>query len=57
MGLIWIVAMHEPINNSGGVPGLLSADRDGRGQWLSAYCGSPGYEWVHGGGFAFAVSH
>src|SRR3989338_997685 len=36
MGLIWIVAMHEPINDSDGVPVLLYADRYGDGRWLHA---------------------
>lgn len=56
MGLIWIVAMHEPINNSVGGPRLLSASRGGSGQWLGACCVPPGAEWALGDGFAFAVS-
>ncbi|HEY4510707.1 MAG TPA: hypothetical protein VJJ73_02635 [Candidatus Paceibacterota bacterium] len=56
MGLTWIVAMHEPINDSGGDPVLLCADRDGGGCWLRAYCGKPGSRWDRGDGFAFAVS-
>ncbi len=50
MGLWWIVAMHEPINDSGGGPSLLSADRFDGGRWLRAYDGGPD------SGFAFAVS-
>ena len=56
MRLRYIVAMHEPINDSGGDPSLLRADRDGVGRWLSAYHGRPGDRWDRGGGFAFAVS-
>ncbi len=56
MGLTWIVTMHEPINDSDGVPGLLDASRDGDGRWLLACVGRPGYGWVRDGGFAFAVS-
>ncbi|MBI2024535.1 MAG: hypothetical protein HYT03_00370, partial [Candidatus Harrisonbacteria bacterium] len=54
MGLWYIVAMHEPINDSVGDPDLLSADRGGAGRWLSV-C-RPGRRWCRDGGFAFAVS-
>ena len=37
MGLWYIVAMHEPINDSGGDPFLLDAHRYGGGRWLHAY--------------------
>ncbi len=56
MGLWYIVAMHEPINDSGGDPDLLGADRDGDGRWLDACDGGPGNGWGRDGGFAFAVS-
>jgi hypothetical protein len=56
MGLTWIVAMHEPIKDSDGDPNLLNADRNDDGQWLGAYCDSPGLGWNRGSGFAFAVS-
>lgn len=56
MGLTWIVAMHEPIKDSGGGPGLLGAGRSGDGRWLGAYCGKPDRRWSRGSGFAFAVS-
>lgn len=56
MGLWYIVAMHEPINDSGGDPDLLSADRDDDGRWLGACYGTPGGRWDRGSGFAFAVS-
>ncbi len=56
MGLTWIVAMHEPIKDSGGDPRLLYASRGGDGCWLDAHYGEPDYGWDRGGGFAFAVS-
>ena len=56
MGLIWIVAMHEPIKDSDGDPNLLDARRSGGGRWLNAYYGKPDSGWNRGGGFAFAVS-
>ena len=56
MGLTWIVAMHEPINDSDGDSSLLSADRDGGGRWLDACCDKPGSGWFRELGFAFAVS-
>lgn len=56
MGLWYIVAMHEPINDSGGDPDLLGAGRDGDGRWLRAYDDRPDDRWDRDGGFAFAVS-
>ncbi len=56
MGLWYIVAMHEPINDSGGVPGLLYADRGGDGRWLYACVERPLGRWDRDYGFAFAVS-
>ncbi|MFA6369751.1 MAG: hypothetical protein WCX09_02105 [Patescibacteria group bacterium] len=56
MGLYWIVAMHEPIKDSGGDPGLLSADRSGNGSWLGTGCDGSGIRWYRGNGFAFVVS-
>lgn len=56
MGLWYIVAMHETINDSDGDPSLLSANRDGVGRWLHAYYGRPDSRWNRGNGFAFAVS-
>jgi hypothetical protein len=56
MGLWYIVAMHEPINDSDGGPDLLCADRDSDGRWLDACHGRPDRRWHRGYGFAFAVS-
>lgn len=55
MGLWYIVTMHEPIKDSGGVPRLLSSHRDGGGRWLYASDGRPDDRWHGRGGFAFAV--
>ncbi|HVU06594.1 MAG TPA: hypothetical protein VHE10_02290 [Candidatus Paceibacterota bacterium] len=52
MGLRWIVAMHEPIKDPYGDPGLLAA---GPGRCLDAYCVRPGQTWKRGIGFAFIV--
>lgn len=56
MGLIWIVAMHEPIEDSDGDPALLGAGRGGDGPWLYAFHGRPDRKWHRGNGFAFVVS-
>jgi hypothetical protein len=56
MGLYWIVAMHEPIKDSGGGPSLLLADRFGGGRWLGAGWDGPGRRWYRDLGFAFVVS-
>jgi len=56
MGLWYIIAMHEPIKDSGGDPRLLGVNRSGGGRWLSAYLDGPDYRWSRDNGFAFAVS-
>lgn len=56
MGLTWIVAMHEPIEDSDGYPHLLGANRCDVGRWLRAYYVRPGFGWVRASGFAFVVS-
>jgi hypothetical protein len=56
MGIYWIVAMHEPIKDSGGGLRLLSVGRDDDGSWLDTGYGYPGSEWVRGDGFAFVAS-
>jgi hypothetical protein len=53
MGLWWIVAMHEPIEDSDGYPSLLAAVRNGGGRWLGACSGYPGDRWRRESGFAF----
>jgi len=55
MGLWYIIAMHEPINDSDGGPGLLSADRDDGGRWLGTYYDRPDGGWYRSHGFAFVV--
>ncbi len=56
MGLIWLVTMHQPINDSVGGPRLLDASRDGDGPWLDACYVRPGLRWRRGNGFAFVVA-
>ncbi len=56
MGLWYIVAMHEPINDSVGAPSLLYAYRGYDGRWLYAYFVRPDSWWLRVSGFAFAVS-
>ncbi len=56
MGLQYIVAMHEPINDSGGLPRLLNADRSHEGRWLYAHGDRPDRMRGHDFGFAFVVS-
>ena len=53
MGLIWIVAMHEPINDSDGDPCLMSVNRYDNGRQLSANCVRSGDTLKRGNGFAF----
>lgn len=56
MGLVWIVAMHELIKDSGGYPTLLSADRNDGGRWLGTSYGNPDRRWGRVDGFAFVAS-
>ncbi len=56
MGLWYIVAMHEPINVSGGGPSLLGASRSDFGRWLRAFYDRPDFRWFRERGFAFVVS-
>lgn len=56
MGLIWIVAMHEPIKDSDGGLYLLDAYRSVGGRWLSAYYDCPGDRWSRESGFAVVLS-
>ncbi|MFH1631831.1 MAG: hypothetical protein ABIA47_02270 [bacterium] len=56
MGLRWIVAMHDPIEDADGGPDLLSANRSDDGSWLSAHYDWPGARWDRGDGFAFVAA-
>ena len=57
MGLTWIIVMHEPIENTNGVPCLLRVFRGVGGLWLYPHRGEPDERYPRGsGGFAFAVS-
>lgn len=56
MGLYWIVAMHEPIEDSEGDPRLLGAFRHGSGSWLNARYDNPDNAWSRSHGFAFVIS-
>lgn len=55
MGVWSMVAMHEPIEDAGGDPYLLYANRHGFGRWLYTYYGKPDDWWVRDYGFAFAA--
>ena len=56
MGLSWLVAMHEPIEDSGGSPFLLGTDVHDGDSWLYARWDSLDYRWDERSGFVFAVS-
>ncbi|MBI2046048.1 MAG: hypothetical protein HYT28_01325 [Parcubacteria group bacterium] len=56
MGLMYIVAMHEPINDSGGNPSLLFALCEYNDCWFGALNDKSDRLWHREGGFAFAVS-
>src|SRR3989344_1099561 len=56
MGLWHIVVMHEPVSDSGGIPGLRRAGRDCFGRWLYECCDGYAFGWFRGLWFAFAVS-
>ncbi len=56
MGLIWIVAVHEPIKDYGGDRILLIVDRYGVNYWSFAFFGKPDHVWHRVSGFAFVVS-
>ena len=55
MGLVWIVAMHDPIEDSDGDPRLLTASRSGDYS-LHACLGHSGGQWRGADGFAFVVA-
>ncbi len=56
MGLLWIITMHEPIEDSGRDPRVLGTSRFDSGSWLRAYNGDSGTSWYRGHGFAFVAS-
>jgi hypothetical protein len=56
MGLWWIVAMHEPINDSDGDPILLNVFRNDDSSSLSTLYVKSDFKWRRDGGFAFVVS-
>ncbi len=55
MGFYYIAAPHDPIKDSDGVPGVLSASRSDDGSWVDAIWGRPDYQWSDDGAFAFLV--
>ena len=55
MGLRWIVAMHDPIQDSDGDLHLLGANRYDDGSWLRTFYDYSGFRWGREVGFAFAV--
>ncbi|HEY4511347.1 MAG TPA: hypothetical protein VJH55_00715 [Candidatus Paceibacterota bacterium] len=55
LGLWYIVAMHDAINDSDGDPSVLCAGRDDDGRCLDAFYGGPGFSWYGNGGFAFVL--
>lgn len=56
MGVWYLVAMHEPIDDSVGLPLLLNASRFGGASWLNASCAEPDDEWRGNGAFVFVLS-
>ena len=55
MGFWYIVALHDPIKDAGGAPGVLFAHRFGVGRWLRAYWDGPDAQWYAVGASAFVV--
>ena len=55
MGLRWLVAMHEPIKDSGGSPNLLGACNIDGSHELSAYYSRHDGRYLRGLGFVFLV--
>ena len=54
-GAWYIAGLHDPIEDSGGNPGVLLANRGGGGRRLGAGWGGPGNPWNDDGLFAFPV--
>ncbi len=55
MGLVQIVVMHGPVDDSDGTPSLLGVARNDAGRHLDAFLASPGFGWPVTSGFAFLV--
>jgi hypothetical protein len=56
LGIWYAAALHEPITDSDGHPGVLDADRHGGGQWVDASWVEPGDQWFDDGAFVFPVA-
>lgn len=56
MGLLWLVAMHKPIEDSDGDRTLFGISRNGIGRRLRTRFGNLDRKWRRDGGFVFAVS-
>ena len=56
MGLWWIITIHEPIQDSEGIPNFLAVDRCNNGHRLNACSDYPGSRWTRGDGCAFLAS-
>ncbi|MBX4206523.1 hypothetical protein KW784_01930 [Candidatus Parcubacteria bacterium] len=55
LGIWYAAALHDPISDSDGDPGVLRADRGGDGSWVGAGWGGPGNQWGDDGAFAFPL--
>ena len=55
MGLWYLVAMHDPIEDSDGDPSLLNAYRSDGGRWLHAFFDRPDGKWYDRGAFVFVL--
>jgi len=56
LGIWYAVALHDPITDSGGNPGVLNAGRGDGGQWVHTCWGELAYQWLGIGAFVFLVS-
>jgi len=55
MGFWYIAGLHDTIEDSGGNPYVLVANRNDGGRWLSACWDGPQFQWYDDGCFAFLV--
>lgn len=55
MGFVYVTAPHDPINDAGGYPRVLSAYRNVDGSWVNAVLDKPDDQWDDGGALAFLV--